>query len=484
MYTLNERYYKSVTKKYFICKRYSERHILQMGGSEMDINLFKSALLKDGFCDLRYQDFSLTTIKGSKKTLDTVALIKKSGGNVRVLTGGGYGTFCFTDPKDIDFALKEAKLASDLIQGKKTFDTVEVNVDTVKASPKMDPRTVSIDEKKALLNTYINIFMDYEGIVNLETEYYEQFTDTLIVNNRGTEVRQEELICGITFRATSKKDDLTQITRLELGGGQDFEMLLGQEDVVLAKAKQTVDLLDAEPAIGGNYDVILDSNVGGLFIHEAFGHLSESDNMVGNPALAKTMTLGEVFASAEFNVIDDPTLSEHPGTYVYDHEGTRGKRIDLIKDGKLSGRLHSLESANLMGETPTGHARAKNFGFAPIVRMGNIYIDKGRHTMEEMIRSIDKGLYLFGSAGGQTNGDTFTFAVQGAYKIENGEIKGMVRDLALTGHLFTTLKNIEMIGNEVSFSKAGGCGKGGQILIQSGKGSAPIKIKNMGIGGQ
>lgn len=450
----------------------------------MDIKGFKKALLQEGFCDLRYQDFSFTTIKGTKRELDTVALIKKSGGNVRVLTGGGFGTFCFTDPKDIDFALSESKLASNLIEGKKTFETIEVNVDYIKASPKMDPREVSIDDKKALLSKYIELFMSHEGIVNLETEYYEQFTDTLVLNNKGTEVRQEELICGISFRATSKKDDLTQITRLSFGGGQDFSDLLGKEDEVLAKAKQTVDLLDAKPVEGGNYDVVLDAEVSGLFIHEAFGHLSEADNLVGNDALGKTMTFGSQFAVSEFNVIDDPTLEGFPGSYVYDHEGTKSKKIYLIKDGKLSGRLHSIESANYMNEMPTGHSRAKNFGFTPIVRMGNIYIDKDKHSLDDMIKSIDKGLYLFGSAGGQTNGDTFTFAVQGAYEIENGEITGMVRDLALTGHLFTTLKNIEMIGDSVDFSKAGGCGKGGQILIQSGKGSAPIKIKNMGIGGK
>lgn len=450
----------------------------------MDIQGFKKALPSEGFCDLRYQDFSQTTIKGTQRELDTVAIIRKNGGNVRVLTGGGYGTFCFTDPRDIEMAFKEAKLASDLIEGSNAFHTVEVNCDTVKVNPKMDPRQVSIEDKKNLLNTYIEIFMNYEGIINLETEYYEQFTDTIILNNRGTEVRQEELICGISFRITSKRDDLTQITRLSFGGNEDYSNLLNKEDEVLAKAKQTVELLDAEPVVGGNYDVVLDSEVSGLFIHEAFGHLSESDNLVGNASLASTMTLGADFAVPEFNVIDDPTLGGYPGSYLYDHEGTKAKKVYLIKEGKLSGRLHSLESANHMNEEPTGHSRAKNFGFTPIVRMGNIYIDKDRHSLEDMIKSIDKGLYLFGSAGGQTSGDTFTFAVQGAYKIEKGQLTGMVRDLALTGHLFTTLKNIEMIGDEVDFSKAGGCGKGGQILIQSGKGSAPIKIKNMGIGGK
>jgi TldD protein len=451
---------------------------------DMDTDKLKNALLVEGFCDLRVQDFSFTSIKGTKRELDTVAIIKKTGGNVRVLTGGGFGTFCFTDPENLEFAMNEAKIASDLIPGKKIFTNYEVNVDHVKVNPIMDPRKVSVEEKKALMTRYIDIFMSYDSIVNLESEYYEQFTDTIVLNNKGTEVRQEELICGVTFRVTSKKEDLTQITRLSFGGNSNYAELLDHNEAVHAKARQTIELLDAEPVIGGNYDVVLDSDVSGLFIHEAFGHLSESDNLVGNISLAETMKLGETFAVPEFNVIDDPTLCGYPGSYSYDHEGTTAKKTYLIKDGKLSGRLHSLESANLMNEIPTGHARAKNFGFTPIVRMGNIYIDKDRHSIEDMIQSIDNGLYLFGSAGGQTSGDTFTFAVQGAYKIEKGEIKGMVRDLALTGHLFTTLKNIEMIGDEIDFSKAGGCGKGGQILIQSGKGSAPIKIKNMGIGGR
>ncbi len=450
----------------------------------MNKERFKAALPKEGFCDLRYQVFELTTIKGTKAEIDAAQVVRKCGGNVRALVGGAFGTYCFTDENDVDNAFSEALLASRLVSGNKALQALEVNVDYVRVSPKVDPRQISIEDKKALLQSYMDIFMSYDEIVNLETEYYEQFTDTLVLNNKGTEVRQEELICGISFRITSKRGALTQITRLSFGGSEDYELLSHQEEAVHDKAKQTVALLDAEPVKGGNYDVVLDSDVSGLFIHEAFGHLSESDSLIGNAALAKTMTLGTTFAVDTFNVYDDPTLAGFPGSYTYDHEGTKAKRTPLIEKGKLAGRLHALESASLMGEVATGHARAKNFGFTPIVRMGNIYIDKGTHTLEEMIASIDSGLYLFGSAGGQTTGDTFTFAVQGAYKIEGGKLTGMVRDLALTGHLFSTLKNIEMIGDSVSFSKAGGCGKGGQILIQSGKGSAPIKIRQMGIGGQ
>ncbi len=449
----------------------------------MDIQYFKKALPIKDFCDLRYQDFSHTTIKGGMEEIDEVSIVKKTGGNVRVLSGGGFGSFAFTDPKDITMAFQEAKTASDLNPGKEELKRISANVAHITVSPSQDPRDLSISRKKELLEKYRGLILSHPEIGDLESHYYEQFTDTLILNNHGAEVQQEELICGMTFRITAKRGNLTQLTRLSFGGNEDYSELLNKEEEVLEKVQQTIDLLEAKPVKGGNYDVILDSDVGGLFIHEAFGHLSEADNLIGNDTLANTMELGTPFAMDNFNVLDDPTRLGHPGSYVYDHEGTKARPVSLIKDGRLSGRLHSLESASVMDEEPTGHARAKNFGFAPIVRMGNIYIDKGKSTLEEMIASIDDGLYLFGSAGGQTSGETFTFAVQGGYRIEQGEITHMVRDLALTGHLFTTLKNIEMVGNEVTFSKAGGCGKGGQILIQSGKGSAPIKIKNMGIGG-
>ncbi len=450
----------------------------------MEIKNFKYALPKEGFSDIRYQEYKNTLIKGTKEKIDEVSMIRKNGGNVRVLKGGGFGNYAFTDPADVEMAFREATIASELNPGKETLKRVEFHREHIRVSPEKDPRSISVKEKKDLLQKYIDLIMDNSKIVDLESQYYEQFTDTIILNNQGTEIRQEELICGMSFRMTSKEGTLTQMTRLSFGGTESFDELLNKEQEVKEKVKQTVDLLHAKTISGGNYDVILDSDVGGLFIHEAFGHLSESDNLIGNQTLAETMELGTKFAMKDFNVIDDPTKKGHPGSYVFDHEGTKAKKVSLITDGNLTGRLHSLESASYMDEDPTGHARAKNFGFTPIVRMGNIYIDKGTSTLEQMIQSIDDGLYLFGSAGGQTSGETFTFAVQGGYRIENGRITDMVRDISLTGHLFTTLKNIEMVGNYVEFSKAGGCGKAGQILIQSGKGSAPIKIKNMGIGGQ
>lgn len=450
----------------------------------MDKVRFISAFSSVGYQDIRFEVMNNISIKAKNREISEVNIIKKEGGHARALCGGGYGTYSFNKTEDSAFAIEQCIQSSMLIPGKKMLAQAPVVKEIIQVNPKLDPRAISIEEKKELVLKYTNLLMDYEGIVNVEADYYEIFFDKTFLNNEGTEIEQETLICGIKFGITSKKNELTQQTRLSFGGSQSYDALLNQEQAVLEKAKQTVGLLSAKPVAGGIYDVILDGDVGGLFIHEAFGHLSEADNLLGSPALQETMALGTQFGNECLNVIDDPSLEGIPGSYIYDDEGVKGRHTYLIKNGVLSGRLHSRETAAFVGEQPTGHARAKDYNFLPIVRMGNIYIDKGPNTMEEMIASIQDGLYLFGAAGGQTSGEMFTFAVQGGYIIKDGKITEMVRDIALSGNLFETLKNIEMIGDNVGFSKVGGCGKAGQIMVKSGKGSAPIKIKAMAIGGK
>ncbi|QNO16044.1 TldD/PmbA family protein [Alkalicella caledoniensis] len=444
----------------------------------------KSALSGKGYQDLRYQQLRTTTIKVSKGKIKDVSVVNKAGGNSRALIGGGYGTYSFNDISDAKTAMEQSASISSFIPGSVKLAQVPVTLDEIIANPLLDPRTIDLDDKKSLLLSYDQILCGFEDIVNTDGSYYEIVSYKTFVNNEGSVITQEHIICGINYRIISMRDGVIQQTRLSLGGTDCYSDLLHQELVVHNKAQQTVDLLEAKTLEGGDYDVILDHEVGGLFIHEAFGHLSESDNLLDNEALRETMTLGTEFGSEILNVIDDPSLKGIPGSYTYDDEGVRGKQTYLIKKGKLSGRLHSRQSAGLLEEEPTGHCRAKDYNFKPIVRMGNIYIDKGPHKFEDMISSMEKGILLFGSAGGQTSGEMFTFAVQGGYQIKEGKITNMVRDIALSGNLFTTMKNIEMIADSVEYSKAGGCGKAGQILVTSGKGSAPIKVKKMSIGGK
>lgn len=450
----------------------------------MDINILSKALTNKGYQDLRYENLSITSIKVKNDEIKEVSVTNKKGGHARALCGGGFGTFSFNKIEDANQAINECIDYSKMIPGDKKLAKAAVVVDKVILTPKIDPRKITIDEKKNLILKYSKLAKEIEGMSVVEASYYENYSIKYFVNNEGSKIEQEQLICGMIFSMTSSKEGLTQQTRLAFGGCESFEDMYNKDEEVIKKAEQTVALLSAKPVKGGIYDVILDNEVGGLFIHEAFGHLSEADNLLRSDALKETMKIGREFASPLLNVIDDPSIEGIPGNYVYDDEGVKGTETYLIKEGILSGRLHSRETAGHVGEEPTGHCRAKNFEYTPIVRMGNIYIGEGPHTFEEMVKATDRGIYLFGAAGGQTSGEMFTFAVQGGYIIENGEIKEMVRDLVLTGNLFTTLKNIDMIDNNRQMKKRGGCGKGGQIMVKSGYGSPVIRIKSMAIGGK
>ena len=196
------------------------------------------------------------------------------------------------------------------------------------------------------------------------------------------------------------------------------------------------------------------------------------------------MSLGRVFGKPILNVIDDGSLRGHPGSIHYDDDGVLAQKTYLIKQGVLVGRLHSRETAGKMGEEISGNSRARDFSFPPVVRMSNIFIDQGETSFEEMVTSIEDGLYLVGAAGGQTSGNTFTLAVQYGYRIRDGKVSEMVRDIVINCNLFETMSDISAIGDDLTCSRSGGCGKAGQILLTSGMGAPHIKIDNITIGGQ
>ncbi len=223
----------------------------------------------------------------------------------------------------------------------------------------------------------------------------------------------------------------------------------------------------------------------GVFAHEAFGHLSESDFLFENPNLKKIMKIGRRFGSEDLNIIDDPTLPNLAGSYMFDDECIPSTKTYLIKKGKLSGRLHSRETAAAMNEEPTGNARALNCGFQPIVRMSNTFIDNGKHSFNQMLENTDNGIYAKGSLGGMTNTEMFTFSSEEAFLIKNGKITLPLRDVILSGNVFETLKNIDMIGNDLKLHGGlGGCGKGGQSPLPVSDGGPHVRIKDVIIGGK
>ena len=170
-------------------------------------------------------------------------------------------------------------------------------------------------------------------------------------------------------------------------------------------------------------------------------------------------------------------------SYKYDDEGVRAIKNYLIQEGKLVGRLHSRETAARMNETPTGNARAISYRHPPIVRMTNTYIEPGSASFDDMIADIKEGVYVKNWYGGQTSMEMFTFSAGEAYMIRDGEIAETLRPVVLTGNVFSTLENIDAIGNDLDMNQGGGCGKGAQSPLPVSNGSPHIRIRHCLVGG-
>ena len=157
----------------------------------------------------------------------------------------------------------------------------------------------------------------------------------------------------------------------------------------------------------------------------------------------------------------------------------------LIREGILSGRLHSRETAAKMGERPTGNARALGYQFQPVVRMTNTCIGAGETSFEDMIRDVKLGIYALDMVGGQTTMEMFTFSAAYGYMIRDGKVAELVRDVVLTGNVFETLMHIEMVGSDLEWSASGGgCGKGGQSPLPVGLGGPHVRMRDVVVGGR
>jgi TldD protein len=252
-----------------------------------------------------------------------------------------------------------------------------------------------------------------------------------------------------------------------------------------AAAERALALLAAPTVEGGTLPVVLDPRLAGVFVHEAFGHLSEADFVYENPEARAMMTLGRRFGSELVNIGDDGSAAGLRGTLPYDDEGTPTQRTPLVDHGVLVGRLHSRETAAAMGEAPTGNARAIDFRHPPIVRMTNTYIAGGSGTLDDLIRDIPLGVYAVDAVGGQTYLENFSFTAAHGYMIRGGKLAELVKDVTLAGNLFQSLAAIDALAGDFQWNQmGGGCGKGGQFPLPVTEGAPHVRFRELLVGGE
>ncbi|HXQ21836.1 MAG TPA: metalloprotease TldD [Candidatus Acidoferrales bacterium] len=272
------------------------------------------------------------------------------------------------------------------------------------------------------------------------------------------------------------------------GGGRVAYDFLYEDDRYLrftrTAADQALRNLHAADAPAGNMTVVLGPGWPGILLHEAIGHGLEGD-FNRKKVSAFSALLGKPVASPLCTVIDDGTLPNRRGSLNVDDEGTPTSRTVLIENGILRGFLQDRLNARLMGMTPTGNGRRESFAHIPMPRMTNTFMLAGESTPDDIIRSVDRGLYAAYFGGGQvdiTNGK-FVFSTNEAYLIEDGKLTQPVKGATLIGNGPDVLKRISMVGNDLQLDEGiGTCGKDGQS-VPVGVGLPTVRIDGLTVGG-
>lgn len=443
-------------------------------------------LVQADYADIRYELRSDAEIVNESGELKSLSSCEADGFVLRVLAGGGFATIAFTRPEDAPKAaakaLADALLLSRL--GRRPVRLAPVAAAVGKVLPRLgiDPASRTMEEKVGLLEGYDRVARSSPRIAASSLRYFETRRDRAFASTEGAEVEERLVTTGIQGMLTSRSGALVQNIRCNAGGSDGYGGVLGLEPYFEERARLVVDLLDAAPAKGGAYSVVLNPNMAGVFTHEAFGHFSEADIIEDMPSMRARMRLGERLGAPGLTIVDDPAMEGVLGHYRYDDEGVPARRVVLMEDGVLRGRLHSRRTAAAFGEEPNGHAVAEDYRYAPIVRMGTIFIEPRGESLDSLLAAAGEGLYLLDAKGGQTAGRNFTFGAQYGYEIKGGKRGRMVRDINISGDLYETLGDIEAIGSDFYLSKIGGCGKG-QTNIRSCHGGPHVLVRKLVVGG-
>ncbi len=450
------------------------------------------SLLKDAlqgaqadYVEIRIEETETNIVSFSDDRPDDIGSRLERGGIIRACTRGGWSRTTFNDPSKLkERVAHTCALSQKIGTGKTQLYDIPVITDTTKTSYTIDPRTIPLAEKEALCRKYNDRIRTADGIQTSRTVYRDYTKHVWFANAAGTYIDQTRTHCGAAVMAFAKDGANVQRSMKSWGDHHGWENMKPFEEKTEAVIKTVRDLLSAPKVTGGQYTVILDPAMTGLFTHEAFGHLSEADFLYENEELKARFTPGRRFGKEILNIVDQGNIPGSGGYIAYDDEGVESRKNYLIKNGVLASRLHNRETAGIMQEAVTGNARALNYTFAPIVRMTNTFIEPGKSTQAEMLDGITNGLYVVGALAGMTDLEKFSFVAERAYEIKNGKIGNLVRDTILSGNLFQTLANIDMIGNDFElFGGLGGCGKDGQSPLPVGDGGPHIRIQNVLIGG-
>jgi TldD protein len=384
----------------------------------------------------------------------------------------------------LDIASVVSRAVSD-----KVSDSV-INLKTKHPSTSFDikllPEDIPIEKKISLVRKADTIARNFDTRIRQVSITYNDFIQKVqIATTEGIIAEDERIHTLAIVHVVASDNGIVQTGYESTGGFIGFELFdeVNIEELSLKAAKRAILMLTAKRAPGGRMPVVISSEAGGTMIHEAIGHGLEAD-LVQQGLSVYSKKKGQQVASSLITVIDDSTIQKKRGSYRFDDEGIHSQHTVLVEKGILKNYMYDRLTAFKDGVPSTGNGRRQSYQYRPIPRMTNTFIAPGKTRPEEIVKSIDYGLFVKKMGGGQVNTVTgdFVFDVQEGYLIKKGMIDEPVRGATLAGNGPEVLKSIDMVGSDLGFS-IGTCGKDSQGVPVSDA-MPTVRIPEMVVGGE
>lgn len=447
----------------------------------LDLGLSRGA----DFVEVFVEESETSDIEFLQQKIDRINSGNAFGVGIRLITGdeSAYG---YSSDADEDVLLQlTANLAREAKSGGQAAPLQNQTVPD-RHAVLVDPASVPKQQRVELLRQLDQLTRQHgDAIRQVGASVGEKKRSILIANSEGLYLEDSRHYSRLRLSAIAEQEDGPQSAMESPGvlGGYEFFQDLDLDAVAREAGQRAIRMAGAGYIDGGMMPVILGNGFGGVIFHEACGHPLETESVRKNasPFAGK---IGEPIAQSVLTAIDDGTLDHHWGSLNVDDEGLPAQRTVLIENGVLKTFLADRIGSRQVGVPASGSGRRESYKYAPVSRMRNTYIDRGPHSFDDMVKSIDYGLYAKKMGGGSVNPATgeFNFSVQEGYVIRNGSIAEPVRGATLIGKGHEVLPRISMVGDDLELA-AGICGASSG-LVPTTVGQPTLKIDSILVGGR
>ena len=452
-------------------------------------SLLDAALSRGGeYAELYFEHRTSGSIAFEQQAVKSANRSISQGLGVRVLLGEAVG-YAYTEDLSRDAMTRAADTAAKIAsRGNKAPPIDVVHYDTAHYySPDASTLEVAAHDKVDLMRRADEAARSFDGsIARVDIGFVDELKYVAIFTSDGRMTGDVQPLVRFNVSCLSERGHDRQTARWGGGGrmGMTYFEANPPEELAREAARQAVLLQSAVEAPAGTFPVVLAAGDSGILLHEAIGHGLEAD-FNRKKTSNYSDRIGELVASDLCTIVDDGTIEDSRGSINVDDEGHLPGYNVLIENGVLQAYLQDRISARAMGTTPSGNGRRQSFKHYPMPRMTNTYMLGGASAPEEIISSVNKGIYCVAFSGGQvniSNGD-FVFSVTEGYMIEDGQITAPIRNVNLIGNGPDVLTKVSAVGHDFKLSDGRWtCGKDGQS-VPVGVGVPTLLVSGMTVGG-